>query len=276
MELGCCLFESNRKLSITNRFSMKIYIFFFGILFVSCTLTSNNDNYPKNSNISDYKGKPKDSLTLYFPTVIQRDSQKINIEIDSSRLKWYTSALYMAKEPILYNYYLGHSIYRLLWLGSFDKPVILSLNKDGRKVWLNVKKLDRQPNYLNMRWKVLFTPPEVTDENGKTFSPDLSKWEELPIDSIYSKENRTAKIIYNQTKELTVKEWKEFETLLQACSFWTTHPFQRCDGFDGALCLIEGHLKDKYWYVDKWSPRDDFRKAGKYLIAKSGLNERIY
>ena len=48
------------------------------------------------------------------------------------------------------------------------------------------------------------------------------------------------------------------------------------EGLDGAEWIIEGHKQSKYWFVDRWSPKGNFRKAGEYLILESGLHEKIY
>ncbi|GHV58202.1 hypothetical protein FACS1894182_09410 [Bacteroidia bacterium] len=74
--------------------------------------------------------KQKDSLTFYYPTLIKTDSRNIETGIDTFKLNWYSSALYCANEPVLYNYYQGHDIYRFLWLRSFHRPVVFSLHKN--------------------------------------------------------------------------------------------------------------------------------------------------
>jgi hypothetical protein len=47
-------------------------------------------------------------------------------------------------------------------------------------------------------------------------------------------------------------------------------------GIDGSEWTIEAHFKNKYWFVNRWSPDDNFKTAGEYLIRKSGINEEIY
>ncbi len=248
----------------------KFFIFFL-LLLLGCVEPSNEkDNYPKNNTISNAKGVPNDSLTFYYPTSIYRDSQIIKIEIDTFKLNWYSSILFCAGEPVLFNYYQKHDIYRFLWIRSFHKPMVFSLHKDGGKIWLVTKELDKIPQFMD-HFYVTY-PPLVFTSKGEI---DTTKRGETKIDSVV-KANRQAKIILNQTKQLSNKEWIEFESLLNNCAFWTTAPTEEILGVDGSGWIIEGHLKNKYWFVDRWSPKDRFFNAGEYLIRISGLNEEIY
>lgn len=247
----------------------------FGFSFISCYMkVSEKENYSNNPEISNRQGVPKDSLTFYFPTSISQDTGIVKTEIDTFKLDWFSSALYSAKEPILYNYYTGHDIYRFLWLRSFHRPVVISLHKDEDKVWLTIKELDKQPEFMDELKPIKFFVPKLLP-NGDYDTTRIEDTEE-PEREVIKKADRKANIILNQTIKLTEKEWKDFETLLSNCSFWTSKSDIEALGCDGAEWTIEGHLKDKYWFVNRWSPRDNFRKEGEYLIHKSGFKEEIY
>ena len=256
--------------------STKIIIaLLFGLSFISCYMKeSEKDNYSKNPQISNRQGVSKDSLTFYFPTSISQDTGIVKTELDTFTLNWFSSALYSAKEPILYNYYTGHDIYRFLWLRSFHRPVVISLHKDENKVWLTIKELDKQPEFMDELKPIKFFEPKLLP-NGDYDTTRIEDTEE-PEREVIKKADRKANIILNQTIKLTEKEWKEFETLLSNCSFWTSKSDIEPLGCDGSEWTIEGHLKGKYWFVNRWSPRDNFRKAGEYLIHKSGFKEEIY
>lgn len=223
--------------------------------------------------ISETNGTPRDSLSFYYPTTIQKDTQIFKTDIDTLILNRFSSALYSAQEPILFNYYLGHDIYRFSWLRAFHRPVVFTLHKDGEKVWLTTKILDKQPNYMEIK-TIAFVPPKILP-NGEIDTTESMRYDELAFDSVI-KPDRKANIVMNETKQLSEKEWKEFENLLNDYSFWHAKPYEKSSGLDGSRWTIEGHLKDNYWFVNRWSPRDNFRKAGEYLIHKSGLNEMIY
>jgi hypothetical protein len=229
---------------------------------VSCHQQVEKGNYAENPAISDKQGQPHDSLTFYYPTTIKKDSLEIKTVIDSSTLDYYSCVLYNAHEPVLFNYYLGHVKYRFLWLRSKDRPVIFTLTKVGRKIWLTTKVLDKQPQ-LNDRAYV---------------KPHPIRWDKWEIDSVV-KADRKASIVINTTKKLSKKDWNDFTALVDKCSFWDTEPYTRSKEFvvfDGSEWVIEGHVKSKYWFVSKCSPHDNFRELGLFLIDKSELKERVY
>jgi hypothetical protein len=233
-----------------------------GLIIISCSQTVEKNNYKNDLTISDKEGKPNDSLTYYYPFYIKYDTLLTSTGRDSSSVDYYSCILYYAKEPVLYNFYQDHDIYRFLWLRSFHRPIVYALSKIKNQVLLTAKIMDKHPRLRDITYVSI---PELRG----------SQKDEMQVDSVVKADRRIA-ILSTSTKQLTKKEWKEFEQLLDSCSFWTTKPFERTQGIDGARWIIEGHKKNKYWFVDRWSPKDNFRKAGEYLIIKSGLNERIY
>ncbi|MEO6833844.1 MAG: hypothetical protein ABI169_16675 [Chitinophagaceae bacterium] len=253
---------------------IKVLIYFiFGLSFCSCEHTiTREDSYPKEPSFSSKDGTPKDSLSFYLPAVMRVDTGVCDVELDTFRENWFSSALYSAQERILFNYYLGHDIYRFLWLRSFHRPVIISLNRKGNRFWLTTKELNKQPNFMDLSYVKIVDPatlPNTEIDSAYVYGNGLA------FDSI-SKADRKASIILNETKPLSEKEWQEFEEILNSFSFWTAKPYIESFGVDGSEWTIEGHLKGKYWFVNRWSPKDNFRKAGEYLIKKSGLKEEIY
>ena len=129
---------------------MKLVPFFIAfILLASCTsdMAQNvPDNYPKDFNISSPSGRPWDSLEYYVPTTVRKDSQLLKLDIPMWELEYFSTGLYYAQEPILYNYYTGHDIYRFSLLRAFYAPIYFILHRDGDKVWLLTKGLDKRPN----------------------------------------------------------------------------------------------------------------------------------
>jgi hypothetical protein len=243
--------------------SKNILNFLFVLIFTSCI--NESFKYPNDLSVSNISGKPHDSLTFYFPSSIQYGNKTTLTKIDTFEQNWYSSALYSAKEPILFNSYLGHDIYRFLWLRSFHKPVVFSIHKKDDKVWLVTKELDKQPEFYVL--KVVSIEYDDTTEMNK--------------ENIDTSENniiadRMAEIVLNQKRDLSINEWNRFVTLIDDCSFWTATPSQTREGLDGSEWIFEGHLKNKYWFVNRWSPEGKFKKLGVFLIEKSGLQEKIY
>lgn len=198
----------------------------------------------------------------------------IQTKLDSFRLNWYSSQLYPSKERVLYNYYQGQNIYRLTWLRAFDNPVIITLYKEGKKVWLTVKKLDRQPSFMKTVYRIGFHLPKTKDKKHPKFNPEDFK--SSARDSVVLP-NRLANLLINERKELTIKDWETFEQLLNSCNYWHMTPYSdERPGLDGSQWIIEASFADKYWLVDRWTPRDCFKNCGEYLIKLSGLTEEIY
>ena len=193
------------------------------------------DYYTRDSKISTTQGYPYHSHTPYLPSFIKRQNEVVATEIDVGWQKLFSGLFYSAQEPILYNYYLGASIYRFLWIRSFHSKILLSLTKDDSRITLTTIKLE------------------------------------------FSSYDHEAIILSDEMKQLTIHDWEEFERLLENCSFWSMQPYiDNTNARDGSSRLVEGHLKEKYWFVNRWSPDDNFSRAGEFLINKSGLEEIIY
>jgi hypothetical protein len=227
--------------------------------------------YPEDSSVSNAAGQPKDSLAYYYPTEIKTNHGVVKTNIDDFMENWFSSALYCAQTPNLFNCYLGHDIYRFLWLRSCHVPVIFTLHRSGDNVWLTTKKLNKQPEFLDITYKIVnFRKPRKSKKGKIRFKKPIKVRDSLV------KADRKAEIIFTQTKQLSINEWNEFERLLKNCSFWSRLPFVDSSGIDGSEWTIEAHFKNKYWFVNRWSPDDNFKTAGEYLIRKSGINEEIY
>lgn len=238
------------------------------------TLFSISCNNAVNSSTTKVFGsqwKKDDSLKFYFPQSNNPDSGFLKNNIDDFREKWYSSALFSFKEPILYDKNLETNAYRFLWLRSFHRPVVFTLIKSESKVILTSKILDCQPEFLEHKYDPRGWVGLEEELKGKTI-------ERFGDSLIVVKADRKANIVYNSTKELTVNNWDNFENTLQKANFWTT-PSNKDDerGNDGSEWIIEGLNKNKYWFVARWSPRNnDFQNAGILLIKLSGLKEEIY
>ncbi|MBL0745894.1 hypothetical protein [Chryseolinea lacunae] len=241
-----------------------------GSIFTCCDKQRGQYSYPNNEKISKSNGEPIDSLSFFFPIKLVFSDSTLETGLDTFRLQWYSSQLFPSMEPVLFNYYLGRDIYRLSWLRSFHEPVFLTLYKNGGKVWMTVKQLDRQPDFMPTRIIPQFALPKVGEPYDTT-----RKIEELNSYPIQPPD-RHANLKVNQTKVLSMSEWNEFESRLRRAGYWTMAPTQDVLGLDGSEWIIEAHFRNKYHVVDRWSPEDRYKEAGVYLIKLSGLNEDIY
>ena len=216
---------------------------------------------------SDASNLPKDSLAFYFPAGVFSDKPKA----DSFVQNWFSSALYNFKEPVLFQNYVGHDIYRFLWLRSFHRPVVFTLNHTDRTVWLTTKMLDRQPPFYENR--IAGVPKkEIQVYIEKGYSVDKKD-----SDLLVRIADRKANIIYNKTTPLSEQQWDEFQGLLARARFWKLPASIDHGDTDGSEWVIEAHLNGKYHFVDYFSPyKNDYQKAGLFLIKLSGLKEEVY
>ena len=217
--------------------------------------------------LTDTSNLPKDSLAFYFPLNTFSDKPRA----DSFVQNWYSSALYSFKEPLLSQNFVGHSIYRFLWLRSFHRPVVFTLHQSEGQVWLNTKMLDRQPRFYDDRIGV------IPNEDQGEYIKDGYFVDKKEPGLLVRIADRKYNIIYNKNISLSDKEWNIFEQLLSKANFWKL-PTNIDDGStDGAQWVIEGHLKNKYHIVDSHGPlTDGFGELGLFLIKLSGLQEEIY
>ena len=211
---------------------------------------------------------PKDSLSFYFPVKSFSDRPSS----DSFVQNWYSSALYSFKEPVLSQNFVGHSIYRFLWLRSFHRPVVFTLHQNESQVWLNTKMLDRQPRFYDNRIGGI-PKDEVKEYIKEGFFVDKKEH-----DLLVRIADRKADIIYNRNIPLSDEEWNQYEQLIAKANFWKL-PSNIDDGSsDGAQWIIEGHLNNRYHFVNyhSYRPDGDYKKLGVFLIRLSGLQEKIY
>jgi hypothetical protein len=235
-------------------------------MLASCN-TSTKPSQGNTMPLADTLDLPKDSLAFYFPL----NSLSDEAHVDSFVQNWYSSALYSFREPLLSKDFVGHNIYRFLWLRSFHRPVVFTFHKKDGQVWLNTKMLDRQPSFRDER--IGGVPKERQEEYFK----DGYVVDKNEPDLLVRIADRKANIVYNNNIALSDKEWNEFEELLAKANFWKL-PTNIDDGStDGASWVIEAHLKNKYHVVDYHSPyNNEFEKAGLFIIKLSGLKEEVY
>jgi len=242
-----------------------IFTICFILLIISCN-TKTKPAVIRRTEFVDTSGLPEDSLAFYFPIKVFSDGNSI----DSFEQNWFSSALYSFKEPILSQGFIGHSIYRFLWLRSFHRPVVFTLHKNNADIWLNTKMLDKQPSFYDERFG------GISKEEQPEYIKDGYSVDKKRPDILVRKADRNANIIYNKNISLSEKAWGQFEILLAEAHFWKLPSEITDDSNDGAQWIIEAHLKNNYHVVNYHSPDGDYKELGVFLIKLSGLQERIY
>ncbi len=202
--------------------------------------------------------QPSDSLGFYFPESLNRPSTRHHI-FDNFEQNWFSSTLYSFKEPILKTKTDDETVYRFLWLRSFNEPVCYSLKKFNGEYFLSTKTLDRCPAW--------YPHIEAKYENDKKI-----------LDTV-QKADRIANITFKEIIKVTKSEWLKFENLLSKSKFWSLpslDPYP--SSTDGAEWIIEAYKEKIYHFVVRQTSFE-IKDVGIYLISLSNLNvpkDQIY
>jgi hypothetical protein len=264
---------------------------FFILLFILFGCAPKKDKqgglgYLKDSTLTNQNGYLFDSTKSYFPEKYFMNGKWVKqIYKDSSDmyntkfwLHHYSVNLYFFKVPVLYNYYQSVETFRFLWLRNFHEPVLITVSKDGRETYLNTKMLNEKPPIYTTVYN--YYGNDMSDFSGDDFSGgdliteenNIEKlWKEYPkADSIVVPHNNI-KFLVDTTFKLDSEKWNEFIKLVYLCGFWEQKPIKSWGGCDGAQWVLEGQTYDKYHFVSRWSPKDEFRVCCEYLIRISQL-----
>lgn len=254
--------QRTNKASIMKRL-VYVLVASIGLWTTSCRDRIEQSPYSGDRDISDENGNPKDTTASFFPSRLTNKHSVVKID----PYNWYSSNLRLAQEKILYNSYLGFDCYRLTWLRSFDDAVFITINKQDDKYWLTLKKMNRP--FVQYREVIKFVSPDVSEKEKKARQEEHDRM----MDTLML----PPKIVADKKIEISESDWNEFQRQLAHCDYWNLQPSDPGrPGLDGSNWIIEGHLKNKYWVVERWSPKDDFRQCGEFLIKLSGLEDEIY
>ena len=235
------------------------------------------DGYLKKREMANKKGLPKDSLAFYFSPIEPVDSSQIQFLSQSFLQNWIDASLYAFKEPVLSKGYLGIDKYRFLWLPSFHKPMLITIEKDSSNYYLNVKKLDRLPKTEDIRYE--HGTSSWDEENmarGYEINIEIDTLENGKTAEMSFIKGRYAKITLDFTRRITKSEWDHFEDLLTKANFWNAIPYLKDGSTDGAQWVIEASTLRRYKYIARGWPEENIRDMGQYLVKLSGLKQELY
>ena len=256
---------------------VKRYIILLVAFSCSCEPTIHKNagiDYYQDSSISDKKGNLIDTSRYYFPSEFMQDSTAKELQgIDTFKLQFYSGILRCFKEPILYNYYLGNEVLRFLWVRSFDKPILITV-KLNKTITVNTKMLKSFSDCFIQ----IYLPGNSPNSKNIFLSNNLESIKSsFPFaDSIVLPRYDTG-IVLDTTYVIKKSQWNNLLALVDSCDFWELKPFNMTLGHDGAYWILEAQTKEKYQFVERWSPNDSFSKCCEYIIKLSAAkNEEIY
>jgi hypothetical protein len=169
----------------------------------------------------------------FFPDLVFDKDKEGNEFI----VEWFTKHLKAMKERSLWmrsQKDRATTVYRFLWLPTFDRPISVRIEKSGNSAVLHVVQLDGRGGY---------EPGKIIADKSAVLSS--KQWDEV--------KRRLDKI----------KFW-QLPTEDKAASL----------GTDGDQLILEGAMAGKYHIVDRWGPDsgNDYAGLCRYMLELSGLD----
>ncbi|MET4104849.1 hypothetical protein [Hymenobacter sp. UYP22] len=266
------------------------------LLLAACSSpTAERTNYPQNPAISDTQGQPRDSSTFYFPAAatlpkpsspidsLEADEQTTQAKDCQFTLRNASTNLIFFGAPVLSNYYLGHDTYRFLWLRSFEKPVLITLTRQGSGAVLRTQWLSKWAGLPKIQLSSIdFTSLDLPlAKRERLRAADRAHRADPEVQRNLAERNRPAERLpqLETTRTITLLQWQQFEQLLQQGNFQQLVTCGPHTVMDGAYWILESHTASGYHAVFRHSPeeQDSFRQACEYLIdLSSARNEERY
>jgi hypothetical protein len=226
-------------------------------------------------------GVPYDSTTNYFPAnagvrVNQAHPgepvEKLPLEWNKdcqSTFEYGSRNLRAFKAPVLSVAYLGHPVYRFLWLRSFHRPALLTLEQTESGGVLRTQFLSRDSD-----WTVptMANPeePGIADTTRqrrlayvqrRAAAADGQRW------LAYLAQAKTpVQVLQAETKTLSAAQMQQFKQMLTKAAVWQLPTCQPDQMLDGADWILELHESTRYQVVYRHSPKDGIRQCCEFLL----------
>jgi hypothetical protein len=248
-----------------------ITVLVLAISLISCNMKDEKPSpidYKNDPNISDSSGLTSRNNIEFLPGKYLVDSTEI---YSFGILSVYYRCF---KAPLLYNFYLGYENYRLLWLRSFHRPVLISIIKKN-DITINTKILKSQPEF----WTTVYLPKSnsAPSQELRIFQDYESAKIDFPKADSIIPPKQNIEIEFDTTITINKKQWMTFKILLDSCKFWSSEQYINTAGLDGADWILEGQTPKCYQFIFRWNPKGQFRKCCEYLIhLSSAKDEEIY
>lgn len=244
------------------------------VLFTSCgnkvkeDLNLTKDGKKENSSTqkNENSDKKRENLKYYFPVNVTEGKNPSNA--DTSRLSTFSSTMLKAGEPVIYSFEKNSpEVYRLLQFNGFDKCTIISLNKDGDKIWLSKKVLSRAA-FLKPQPGGNFVP--ALNSDGTIDSAKVTNYEEyetmadIPL---------KLELLSNSKSEQTQAAWDNLSSCIKESGFFELPSYSPVPpGSKKAVYwILEARIGGSYHIVERPDASGDFRKCCDMLL---GLNSK--
>jgi hypothetical protein len=183
------------------------------------------------------------------------------------------------KAPVLAGNYLGPVVYRFVWLRSFHRPVLLTLERTENGGTLKTQFMNKQPG---MAVPTLLDPdePGITSEvrkNRLKFAQQMAADKKWRASVAFAKS--PAVVTAESTVALSAVQVQALDQLLGQANFWQLPGCDNSTTMDGAYWILEASEPARYHVVFRHSPgkQEQFRQCCDFLLNLSpARKERRY
>jgi hypothetical protein len=186
--------------------------------------------------------------------------------------------------PVLQGKYPSQPMYRFIWLRSFNRPVLLTLQGTSDGGVLRTEFLSKAPG---------MTVPELDTAVDVNQSPEVqarhrARWRKWLADSAFMADFRAnvafakapVRVVSKKPVRITAAQFQQFEQQLKQAAFGSLGSCLPSTGIlDGAYWFLEAHTADGYHVVFRHSPDEaaKFRQCCEFLLDLSpARNEERY
>ena len=256
-------------------------------ILASCSAPPDTSPYPRNELLSTPQGVPHDSAVSYFPVEAGVNPNRITPRdtLDSvpfertldcqGTLQFASQDMFSFRAPVLYNFFLGRTIYRFLWARSFHPPALLTLTVTDTGGLLTTQSLNKQPG-----WTATAAEQATKQQHIDGIVAWVHRKGALPTDTARLEAARTETELLALLKSplristappviLSQSQVQQFRLLLAAANFWLLPSCQPAQMLDGAAWTLEVHEATRYHIVSRQSPEGKdakFRRCCEFLL----------
>lgn len=228
---------------------------------------------------------PASAATSYFPPQAAQDYQQtqpgdtIKTTICQYIFRSASECLAAFQAPVLSGAYQGPAVYRFVWLRSFHRPVLLTLERTASGGKLLTQLLTKHPNA---------GVPTLPDPDEPGIS-DQVRQQRLNLAQAMARNKRwQAEVAFakapavahsEQVVVVNPAQMQQFASLLAQADFWQLLSCEAAFGTDGAAWLLEAQVDTRYHVVYRQSPakKAQFRQCCEFLLDLSpAKHERRY
>lgn len=234
-------------------------------------------------------GVPYDSTTNYFLAnagvrvnqahpgeTVKRLPSEWNLDCQSA-FEYGSRHLWAFKAPVLSVAFLGHPVYRFLWLRTFHRPTLITLEQIERGGKLKTQFLSRIPD---LPAPAITNPDEpgiadTTRQRRLAYVQRLSATASGRQWLAYLAQAKTpVQVLQAETKTLGAAQMQQFKQMLTKAAVWQLPTCQQPSlMLDGADWILELHEPTRYHVVYRHSPKGEMKQCCEFLLNLSSARK---